>query len=163
MAAAGRTVGQPEHDVNMEAGPTVIAGGDVTDCAQHLGLFADLDLPVALRGKIEPADRRLLEGPDRGQRCGCEFLVIGEFGQRRERLLAGVEYDDMHLSVRGVGDELALHRWPPSVRPPSCGTTPRRPGTSPHIAPCRRSARNRRRTPRKFQRIPCRCACGAAY
>src|SRR3954452_19699069 len=109
MAAAGRTVGQPEHDVNMQACLAVIAGGDVTDSAQHFGLLGDLDLPVAFRRQIEPADGRLLEGADRGQRCRGELFVIGEFGQRRERLLAAVEYDYMDLSVRSVREELAFH------------------------------------------------------
>src|SRR5438477_7181397 len=162
MAAAGRTVRQSEHDVDMEAGLAVVAHRDVADRAQHLALLAYFDLPVTLRAKVEPADGCLFEGADRGQRCRREFFVIGEFGQRRERLFAAIENDDVDLGVRSVRDELAFHGRL-SITPPSCGMIPRRPGTSRRTPACRRPARNPRRTQCRSPRTLCRCVCGGAY
>src|SRR3954449_10037322 len=56
VAATGRTVGEPQYDVDMKAGFAVIADGHVADRAEHLALLIDLDLAVALRGHVEPAD-----------------------------------------------------------------------------------------------------------
>jgi hypothetical protein len=68
VAAAGRAVGEPEHDVDMKAGLAVIADGDVPDRTEDLALLIDLDPAVALRGDVEPADGGPLEGADCRQR-----------------------------------------------------------------------------------------------
>ena len=59
---------QPKHDVDMKAGLTVIADGYVPDRTENLALLIDLDLAVALRSNVEPADGCPLEGADRRQR-----------------------------------------------------------------------------------------------
>lgn len=76
MTAAGRAIGKAEHDVNVQAGLAVIAGGYVADRAEDFALFVDLDLPVVLCDDVEPADRRLFEGADRCQR-GCKNPGFG--------------------------------------------------------------------------------------
>jgi hypothetical protein len=62
MTAARRSGAEPEHDVHVPAGFTVVAEGDVANAAQYLALLADGDLAVSLIGEVEPADRRLREG-----------------------------------------------------------------------------------------------------
>ena len=68
VAAPRRAVGEPQHDVDMKAGFTVIADGDIPDRTEHFALLIDLDLAVALRGHVEPAHCCPLEGADRRQR-----------------------------------------------------------------------------------------------
>ena len=91
VAAAGRAVGQPEHNVDMKAGLAVVADGDVPDRAENLALLIDLDLAVALRGEVEPADGCPLEGADRRQRRRRYSRFIGEAGERGKRLLPGIQ------------------------------------------------------------------------
>jgi hypothetical protein len=82
MAAAGRSVGEAQNDVKMEARFAVIANGNIPDRAQDFALIGDLDLLVGFLGEIEPADRGLFEGANRGQRCGIHSGVICESCQR---------------------------------------------------------------------------------
>jgi hypothetical protein len=56
VTAAGRTVGEPKHDVDMEARLAVIADGYVPDRTENLALLIDLDLAVVFRSNVEPAD-----------------------------------------------------------------------------------------------------------
>ena len=109
MAAAGRAVGEPKHDVDVKAGLAVIADGDVPDRTEHLALLIDLDLAVVLRSKVEPADGSPLESADRRQRGRGNPGFIGEAGERRKCLLTRIQNDDVNLRLRVGGDMLALH------------------------------------------------------
>src|SRR3954452_8148056 len=95
--------------MDVKARLAVVADGNVSDRAQHLALFANFDPLVALRCNVEPSDGRLFEGADRSQRCRGNPGLVGEFRQRRKRLLAAIEDDDVNLRSRPVGYELALH------------------------------------------------------
>src|SRR4029077_9887106 len=116
-----RAVGQPEDDVNVKAGLTVVSDRHVSDRAQYLTLLSDLNLFVSLLFKIEPSDRRLFESADGCQR-GCPKLgVVREFRQRGDRLFSGVQNGDTGLKARVASYLGALHgrqaalRW--SCRP----------------------------------------------
>src|SRR5262245_60461081 len=52
MPAAGRAVGEPEHNVDVQARVAVVTNGDIADGAQHLALLVDLDLAVILRSEV---------------------------------------------------------------------------------------------------------------
>ena len=109
MTAARRAIRKSKHDMHMQAGSAVVADRDVTYRAQHLALFVNGDLPVALGREIEPADGRALEGTDRRQGRRRYFRIVCEPRQRRKRFLSGVENNDLDLCGRLVGNKLAFH------------------------------------------------------
>ena len=84
----------------MPSPAPVVADRDVSDRAQHLALLPDVDLLVSLLVEVEPADGRLFEGADGGQRSRRESGIVREFRQRRERFFSGVKNDDAGLRSR---------------------------------------------------------------
>jgi hypothetical protein len=60
----------------MEAGPAVIAGGDVTDRAQHFGLFADLDLPVVFDARSNQPTVAFSKAPIAVSDAAASFLSL---------------------------------------------------------------------------------------
>src|SRR6266404_1059058 len=101
--------------MNMQAGLAVVADRNISNRTQDLALLADLDLLVALRCKIQPADGRLPEGTDRCERSRRDFGFVGESRQRGKRLLARIEDDDVNLSTWLFRYKLASHARRPQA------------------------------------------------
>ena len=103
VASACRPVLQAEHDVRVQDG-AVLALSDIADQREQFALLRHLDTAVVPGRPVEPADGGVLERADGGDLRGLQLLRAGELGQRRDRLIARIAYDDVSDNVRVLDD-----------------------------------------------------------